>query len=109
RDLLTCIALTGCRPGDPAMMLRKDYDKRTSSVTFRTKTGGRTIPISPAAKELFDRLAKSKLPAALMFTNGGKPWTPQAWAPLVKRAADKADLPREVVAYSLRHAWISDA
>jgi integrase len=109
RDLLTCIALTGCRPGDPAAMLRKDYDARTGSVTFRTKTGGRTVPISATAKALFDRVAKGKLPAAQMFTNGGKPWTPQDWAPLVKAAAAKANLPDNVVAYTLRHCWITDA
>jgi integrase len=109
RDLLTCVALTGCRPGDPAAMLRKDYDARTGSVTFRTKTGGRTIPVSPAAKELFERLAKGKLPAEQMFTDEGGAWTPQAWAPLVKAAAAKAELPPEVVVYTLRHCWITDA
>lgn len=109
RDLLTCVALTGCRPGDPAAMLRRDYDARTGSVTFRTKTGERTIPVSPAAKKLFDRLAKGKLPLANLFSNGGKPWTPQAWAPLVKAAAARAELPPDTVAYSLRHAWITDA
>lgn len=109
RDLLLCIALTGCRPGDPAAMLRKDYDDRTGSVTFRTKTGARTIPVSPDAVALFDRLAEGKEPADRMFTNEGQPWTPQAWAPLVKRAAANAELPPEVVAYSLRHAWITDA
>lgn len=109
RDLLTCIALTGCRPGDPAAMLRKDYDSRTASVTFSTKTGPRNIPVSPAAKALFDRLAESKLPKAHMFTNGKEPWTPQAWAPMVKAAAAKAGLPPETVAYVLRHSWITDA
>lgn len=109
RDLLTCIALTGCRPGDPAALLRKDYDGRTGSVTFRTKTGARTIPVSPSAKALLDRLAKSKLPAARMFTNAGAEWTPQAWAPMVKAAAAKAKLPDGVVAYTLRHGWITDA
>lgn len=109
RDLLMCIALTGCRPGDPAAMLRKDYDIRTGSTTFRTKTGSRTIPVSPAAKALLDRLAKGKLPAARMFTNGGEPWTPQAWAPLVKAAAAKTNLPTDTVAYTLRHCWITDS
>lgn len=109
RDLLTCIALTGCRPGDPAAMLRRDYDQRTGSATFRTKTGARTIPVGPAAKTLFDRLAKSKLPTARMFTNAGEPWTPQAWAPMVKAAAASAELPSATVAYTLRHSWITDA
>ncbi|MBS0216372.1 MAG: tyrosine-type recombinase/integrase [Proteobacteria bacterium] len=109
RDLLTCIALTGCRPGDPAAMLRKDYDGRTVSVTFSTKTGPRTIPVSPAAKALFERLAKGKLPKAHMFTDGGTPWTAQAWAPRVKAAVVIAKLPPETVAYALRHSWITDA
>ncbi len=109
RDLLTCVALTGCRPGDPAALLRKDYDSRTASVTFRTKTGPRTIPISPAAKMLFDRLAKNKLPAARMFTNGKEAWTAQAWAYLVKKAVEKAGLPTGTVVYALRHSWITDA
>lgn len=109
RDLIECVALTGCRPGDPAAMLRKDYDARTESVTFRTKTGARTIPISPNAKKLFDRLAKSKMPQARMFTNAGEDWTAQGWAPRVKQAAALAKLPSDVVLYTLRHCWITDA
>lgn len=109
RDLAECVALTGCRPGDPAAMLRKDWDGRRGLATFRTKTGARVIPVSPAARELFDRLAKSKLPGAGMFTNGGEAWAPQAWALLVKAAAAKAELPPDVVLYTLRHSWITDA
>src|SRR5690606_22573439 len=77
RDLLTCIALTGCRPGGPAAMLRKDWDGRTGAATFRTKTGERKVPVSPAARALFDRLAAGKLPDAHLFTNEGEPWTSQ--------------------------------
>lgn len=109
RDLLTCIALTGCRPGDPAAMLRKDYDHRNGLVTFRTKGHLRTIPVSPAAKALMDRLAKGKLPMARMFTNGGEEWTAQQWAYQVNKAVVDAELPPETVAYSLRHSWITDA
>lgn len=109
RALAECVALTGCRPGDPAAMLRKDWDSRTGSVTFRTKTKSRTIRVSPAAKALLDSRAKGKLPAARMFTNGGEPWTPQAWALPVKAAAAKAKLPPETVLYTLRHSWITDA
>jgi integrase len=109
RDMLTCIALTGCRPGDPAVMLRKDYDARTATAKFRTKTGERTIPVSAAAKALFDRVAKGKLPNAHLFTNGGVPWTAQTRAVQVKAAAAEAGLPAGVVAYTLRHCWITDA
>lgn len=109
RDLLTCVALTGCRPGDPAAMLRKDWDGRTGTATFRTKTGERKVPVSPAARALFDRLAKGKLPDAHLFTNEGEPWTSQAWAYQVNAAVAKAELPAGTVAYTLRHCWITDA
>lgn len=109
RDVMECIALTGCRPGDPAAVLRKDYDARHGTVTFRTKGHVRTVPLSPAAKALFDRLAKSKLPNAHLFTNGGAAWQPHDWRQPVKDAAAKAKLPADVVLYTLRHCWITDA
>lgn len=109
RDLMECIALTGCRPGDPAAALRKDYDAKHGAVTFRTKGHTRTIPLSPAARALLDRLAKGKLPRAYLFTNGGTPWQAQDWRGPVKEAAAAAGLPPETVLYTLRHSWITDA
>lgn len=109
RDLGQCVALTGCRPGDPAAMLRSDWDGVNGLATFRTKTGQRSVAVAPAARALFDRLAKSKMPGDRMFTNRGAAWTPQAWAPLVKAAAVRANLSPDVVLYTLRHAWITDA
>lgn len=109
RDMAECVALTGCRPGDPAAMLRKDWDSRHGLATFRTKTGARKVTVSPAAHALLDRLAKSKLPGARMFTNAGEDWTAQRWAEQVKDAATKAELPDDVVLYTLRHCWITDA
>lgn len=109
RDMMECIALTGCRPGDPAAVLRSDYDARHATVTYRTKGHTRTVPLSAAAKALFDRLSKGKLPAAHMFTNGGAAWQPHHWRELVKDAASKAELPTGVVLYTLRHCWITDA
>ena len=44
-----------------------------------------------------------------MFTTGGEEWTPQEWAPMVKVAAANAELPPDVVLYTLRHSWITDA
>ena len=109
RDLMECIALTGCRPGDPAAVLRRDYDGRTGSVTFRTKDHPRTIPVSPMAKALLDRRAKGKQPGEHLFTNGGTPWQPHDWREPVKAAATAAGLPDAVVLYTLRHCWITDA
>src|SRR5690606_23828893 len=65
---------------------------------------------SPSAKALFDRLAKSKLPRAHLFTtDDGKPWQSKDWSGKVKEAVTKAKLPQETVLYTLRHSWITDA
>lgn len=110
RDLIECVALTGCRPGDPSLCLRSDYDGRTASVRFRSKDHDRKIPLSPAATALFDRLAKGKLPKAHLFTQDGKKvWTPTEWSELVRDAAARAGLPAGVTLYTLRHCWITDA
>lgn len=110
RDLIECVALTGCRPGDPSLCLRSDYDGRTASVRFRSKDHDRKIPLSPAATTLFDRLAKGKLPKAHLFTQDGrKVWTPTDWSELVREAAARAGLPAGVTLYTLRHCWITDA
>ncbi len=110
RDIIECVALTGCRPGDPAACLREDYDARTGTVRFRTKDHDRKIPLAKSAKALFDRLALGKLPKAHMFVQAdGRPWVAHDWAEQVKAAVTAADLPQEVVLYTLRHAWITDA
>ena len=110
RDLIECVALTGCRPGDPAICLRSDYDGRTASVRFRSKDHDRKIPLSPAAGAMFDRLAKGKLPKAHLFTQDGtKAWTADAWSEPVREAAARAGLPAGVTLYTLRHCWITDA
>jgi len=110
RDVVECIALTGCRPGDPAVALVKDYDGRTASMTFTTKDHRRTIPVSPACKALLDRLSAGKHQDAHLFLqDGGEPWTSRAWFDAVRAAVRKAGLPQETVLYNLRHSWITDA
>lgn len=109
RDLIECVILTGCRPGDPAAVRLKDYDARLGMVTFRTKGHERTIRLVPQAKALFDRLAKFKTPAAYLFSNNGRPWTAKEWGAQVREAARAAELPDGFVLYTLRHCWITDA
>lgn len=118
RDLVECVILTGCRPGDPAVMRRADYQvvEGRAYATFRTKASPRSeikerrVPLSPRAKELFDRLAKDKLPAAYLFTkDSGYPWSAHDWRDAFKEAVMTAGLPSETVMYSLRHCWITDA
>lgn len=110
RDFIECVALTGCRPGDPPGALRKDYDANAGSVTFRSKKRTRTIPLGPQARALFDRLAKNKLPKAHLFTQpNGLAWTSDVWGDAVREAVTAAKLPAHTVLYTLRHSWITDA
>lgn len=110
KDLIHGALVTGARPGELVNATRGQYDSRTQSVTLNGKTGSRTIPLSPAAVTLFDRLAKSKLPTALLFVrDDGKPWAHSDWDELVRDAATEAELPAGVTLYSCRHSWITQA
>jgi integrase len=102
--------LTGARPGELASAKRSQFDKRSATVTFRGKTGERTIPLSPAAKALFIRLSKGKLPnAPLLAKADGTRWSKEEWHELVRAAAAAAKLPTGTVLYTLRHSWITEA
>ncbi len=110
RNLIEAAALTGARPGELVAAKRSQFDHRTGSMTFRGKTGDRTIPLSPAAIDLFKRLAKGKLPGAfLLVRDDGQPWGHSDWDALVRDAAKRGKLPRGVVLYTLRHSWITEA
>jgi integrase len=110
RDLLDAALLTGARPGELVNALRKQFDARTNSMTLTGKTGTRTVPLSPAAHKLFERLAKSKLPLAHLLTrDDGKPWAHSDWDELVRNAATAAKLPPGVVLMTMRHSYITTA
>jgi len=138
RDLIEAVLVTGARPGELASATRNAFDSRTKTLTLSGKTGTRTIPLSPAAVMLFERLAKSKLPTAPLLTrDDGKAWkrpasprkakdgitrrtdTGAEWTPHVRAAAEaavvkdekgrEAKLPHGTCLYSLRHSWITTA
>jgi len=74
-------------------------------MTFRGKTGARTVPLSAPALALFKRLSGSKLPAArLLVRDDGKPWAHSDWDQLVREAAAEAELPAGTCLYTLRHS-----
>jgi integrase len=74
------------------------------------KTGSRTIPLAPAAVDLFHRLSRDKLPSAyLLVRDDAKPWGHSDWDELVKRAAAAAGLPAKTCLYTLRHSFITQA
>jgi integrase len=120
RDLIEAVLVTGARPGELVAAPRSAFDARTKTLTLRGKTGARTVPLSPAAAALFERLSKSKLPAAPLLTrDDGKPWQRAEWTEDVRVAADAAavkcvngndaKLPAGVCLYSCRHSYITQA
>jgi len=110
RDLIEAAICTGCRAGELTGARRGAFDARTRTLAVTGKTGSRTIPLAPAALELFQRLCRDKLPTAyLLVRDDGKPWAHSDWDELVKRAAAAAGLPANTCLYTLRHSFITQA
>lgn len=110
RELVEAAMLTGARAGELIHALRGQFDIRTGSMTFNGKTGGRTVPLSPAALALFKRLSKDKLPTAQLLTRDDKkPWAHSDWDKLFREASARAKLPAGCCLYTLRHSFITTA
>jgi len=109
-QLIKAVLYTGCRAGELTRARRSAFDARTKSLTVTGKTGTRTIPLTPAAVELFALISKDKLPNAPLLTrDDGKPWAHSDWDEDVKAAAVRAGLPTETCLYTLRHSFITQA
>lgn len=115
RDFVSALFLTAARPGELARATVADFDAKRSTVTLRTMKGRggvirtRSVPLTPEALAIFKRNAKAKLPAAWLFTDAnGSPWHRVYLSRELRAAAKRAKLPAGVVAYSMRHAAISE-
>lgn len=111
RDLIEAGFLTGARYGELRFLHVSDYDKGRRVLSIRKgKTGPRSVPLSDAAAELFDRLRKGKLPSAALLTrDDGQPWQHSDQDKLMREATKKARLPHGTVYYTLRHTFIANA
>jgi site-specific recombinase XerD len=109
--LLKGLALVPLRPGALAALAVAAFDKRLVTLTIgRDKAGGdRAITLPPATAAFFTERCRDKLPHAPLFARAdGKPWGKDSWKKGVKAAAEAAELPLEVTAYTLRHSVITD-
>jgi len=111
RDLVEAGFLTGARYGELRTVLASDYDKARRVLSIRQgKTGPRSVPLSDAAAQLFERLGKDTLPGAYLLTrDDGQPWQHSDQDKLMREAVKKARLPHGTVYYTLRHTFIANA
>jgi integrase len=111
RQFVAVLAVLPLRPGALAALAVCDFNARQKTLRIsRDKHGaGRVIPLPDSAATVIAQAAKNKLPAAPLFTRwDGKPWRSDEWVKKIRAAVKKANLPHGTVAYSLRHAAITD-
>lgn len=110
RQFCEALLLTAIRPGVLAKVVVKDFDKRQGSLRVpHGKVQSHTVTLSTQAAKHFEHAAKGKIGNAPLFTRAdGEQWEKDRWKKVFKRAVEKAGLPSEVVAYSLRHTAISE-
>ena len=118
KDLIEALTHTGCRPSELVDAKRGDFDQINGVLTVCSgKTGERKIPLGAAARKVFERLAKDKLPNAplLMRTSSKTNSWKGGWHREIRNVVKKAGLPagtrgREgVTLYTLRHSFITTA
>lgn len=105
------MCLLPLRPGAIAALCASDFDKRTLTLTIGKDKDGRPrqIEVPEDTAAFLEAQAKSKLPAANLFTRAdGRAWNKDAWKHPIKDAAEAAKLPSGLSAYTLRHSVITD-
>lgn len=111
KNLVEAALLTGARYGELRELRASDFDSRRKALIIRHgKTGARIVPLSDAARTLFGRLGRNKLPAAYLFTrDDGQPWKHSDQDEPMRDAAKAAKQPKGTVFYTLRHTFIASA
>ncbi|MEX0704019.1 MAG: tyrosine-type recombinase/integrase [Planctomycetales bacterium] len=111
-DVLRFLLNEPVRPGDAFDLTVGSVDLAQGLIHLAdSKTGPRTFPIvaDPVAPLLERRIA-DKAPYERVFTTvSGRPWRRDYFAELVRAAREAAGLGSNVVAYSIRHRWTTDA
>ena len=108
KKLIRALLLTGARPGEIANAKIADLE-HSGLLTLDGKTGRRIVPLSPEALEHLKQCAGTRPPdAPLVARDDGQAWTRYFWRDAVQTAREAAELPDDVVLYSLRHCAISE-
>ena len=109
--LCRSLCLLPLRPSVLSSLRVRDFNPFTHELTIgHDKAGaGRRLLLPEATSNFFKAQARGKLPAAYLFTRAdGRKWDKEAWKAPIKAGAKAAALPKETVAYTLRHSTITD-
>jgi integrase len=120
-DLITLMRQTGCRPQEARAAEARHLDLKNRCLIFerqesKGKLERRVVPLTDAAFELCQRLAKKNPAGTLFRTLNGKPWSCRAvtkWfgrldGTRYKRASVKRTS-FHTTPYVLRHTWATEA
>ncbi len=110
-NFLRGLALLPLRPGALAALTVGHFDKKLKVLTIGKDKAGHDRRIAlPASTAEFLATMAGKRPAAdpLLARGNGGAWDKDAWKHPIKAAAEKAGLPSETTAYTLRHSTITD-
>jgi integrase len=109
RELVQALLLTAARPGEIAAATVGDFDRKAGTLALQGKTGRRLVSLSSAAIKFFTEAAKGKIGnAPLVARADGSAWNKDGWKKIFGRAVKAANLPQDVVLYSVRHTAISE-
>lgn len=113
RFFLVTIWATGCRPGEAAKVEAKDIDADgTWTIVGKTtaKTGRmRKVYATPGVAELCRALAAAHPEGPIFRNSHGHPWNRRAYGQRMRRLRTKLGMGPEVVCYSFRHLFATDA
>lgn len=108
---LTGLSLLPFRPGALAKLRVDAFDlkQKILSVPSEKKTEPRKLKLTEELVEFFLCLREGASADAPMFRRAnGAAWNKDSWKWGVKNAAEKANLPPQTTAYTLRHSTITD-
>jgi integrase len=111
-QFLFALGQTGARPVEirtvTAADLKDGYWEMGGKTTERTGDR-RCVYLTPPMIELCRELARANPEGPLFLNTRGKPWTRNAIRIRFRNLRKKLGLPKGIVAYTFRHAWVTDA
>jgi len=108
RLILKALAETGARPSELIRAKASDCDADGTAIRLaRGKQGRRLIFFPPGSRKAIAELRK-KAVGHLFRQPNGDPWSEFWFYTLVRKARDKAGLPKWATSYALRHTWATE-